>query len=78
MNKFLIAAIKFYKKTISPVFEQVFGKACRFTPTCSEYTIEALERFGAARGFSLGFKRVLKCHPWGGSGWNPVPDSIKN
>ncbi|QQG41905.1 MAG: membrane protein insertion efficiency factor YidD [Candidatus Woesebacteria bacterium] len=72
MKAFLVAILKFYKKAISPTLEQLFGKACRFTPTCSEYTIEALERFGAARGLSLGFKRILKCHPWGGSGYDPV------
>jgi uncharacterized protein len=62
-----------YKKFVSPVLEVLFGKACRFTPSCSQYTIEALEKHGAGRGLSLGIKRFLKCHPWGGSGFDPVP-----
>ena len=73
MKKFLIFVIKLYKKFISPVLETLFGKACRFTPSCSQYTIEALEKYGAGRGLSLGLKRFLKCHPWGGSGFDPVP-----
>jgi putative membrane protein insertion efficiency factor len=76
MNEIVIKLLKFYKKFISPILESLFGKACRFTPTCSEYTIEALEKFGFIKGLSLGLKRVTKCHPWGGSGWDPVP--IKN
>lgn len=52
----------------------VFGGGCRFTPTCSQYTIEALEKFGVVYGLKLGIKRFLKCHPWGGSGFDPVPD----
>jgi uncharacterized protein len=73
MKRFLIFVIKLYKKIISPVFEVMFGKACRFTPTCSQYTIEALEKYGASRGLFLGIKRFSKCHPWGGSGFDPVP-----
>jgi len=73
MNKPLVGLLKLYKKFISPAFESVFGKACRFTPTCSEYTIGALERFGTKRGLVLGIKRLMKCHPWGGSGWDPLP-----
>lgn len=73
MKKFLIFVLGLYKKFVSPVLEALFGKACRFTPSCSQYTIEALEKYGAGRGFSLGIKRFLKCHPWGGSGYDPVP-----
>lgn len=54
----------------------VFGGGCRFTPTCSQYTIEALEKFGTVYGLKLGIKRFLKCHPWGGSGFDPVPDKL--
>jgi putative membrane protein insertion efficiency factor len=77
VNKLIISALKIYKKFISPVLERVFGKACRFTPTCSEYIIVALEKFGTKRGLKLGVKRVLKCHPWGGSGYDPVPNINK-
>ena len=65
VKKLVVGVLKFYKKFISPVLESVFGKACRFTPTCSEYTIVALERFGVSKGLVMGIKRLAKCHPWG-------------
>lgn len=77
MKNFLIKAIRAYKKFISPYLEVVFGKACRFTPTCSEYTIEALEKFGVVKGMELGLKRFSRCHPWGDFGYDPVSESIK-
>lgn len=52
--------------------------ACRFDPTCSAYALEALERHGAARGTWLTLRRILRCHPWGGVGWDPVPDGKAN
>jgi hypothetical protein len=76
MKNFLIGTIKTYKKFLSPHLETVFGKACRFTPTCSEYTIEALEKFETAKGLGMGIKRFSKCHPWGGFGYDPVTKSI--
>jgi putative membrane protein insertion efficiency factor len=72
MKDLVIGILRFYKRNISPVFENLFGKACRFTPSCSQYTIEALEKFGLTKGLRLGFKRFLRCHPWGGAGWDPV------
>lgn len=72
MKEILIFLINLYKKLISPVLEGLFGKACRFTPTCSQYTIEALEKYGAKKGLILGTKRFLKCHPWGDFGYDPV------
>ena len=78
MKKITLGFLVFYKKVVSPVFEGLFGKACRFTPTCSEYTISALEKFGFKKGLALGFKRVFSCHPWGGSGWDPVPEINNN
>ena len=72
MSKLIIGFLKFYKKFASPVNEVLFGKACRFTPTCSEYAIEALEKFGTIKGLKLSIKRVSRCHPWGGSGYDPV------
>lgn len=63
-----------YKKTASPILEFLFGKACRFTPTCSSYTIEALEKYGVFKGLKLGLIRFSRCNPWGGSGFDPVPN----
>ena len=73
MKKILIYLIKGYKITLSPILMNVFGGGCRFTPSCSDYTIEALEKFGTLRGLLLGSKRFLKCHPFSSSGYDPVP-----
>jgi uncharacterized protein len=73
MSKLLILVIKIYKKVVSPLLTALIGNACRFTPRCSSYTIEALERYGFLKGLSLSFARILKCHPWGGAGYDPVP-----
>ncbi|MBV9962591.1 MAG: membrane protein insertion efficiency factor YidD [Parafilimonas sp.] len=64
-----ILLIKIYQLIISPLF----GPKCRFTPTCSHYAIEAFKKHGVFKGFWLSLKRILKCHPWGGSGYDPVP-----
>lgn len=72
MKEILIGLIKSYQAAISPVFELLFGKACRFTPTCSQYTIDALEKYGVLKGLKMGLKRFSKCHPFGGSGYDPV------
>ena len=76
MKTIFISLLMFYKNFLSPTFETLFGKACRFTPTCSEYTIEALGKFGATKGLTLGFKRFVKCHPFGESGFDPVPNNL--
>ena len=65
----LILPIKFYQKCISPFTPPM----CRFTPTCSNYAIEAIRKHGPFKGFWLALKRILRCHPWGGSGYDPVP-----
>lgn len=65
----LTAPIRFYRRFISPYTPP----ACRFTPTCSQYALEALQKHGPLRGFWLAVKRILRCHPWGGSGYDPVP-----
>ena len=65
----MIAAIRFYQGAISPHTPP----SCRFTPTCSQYAIEAISRHGALKGGWLALKRIARCHPWGGSGYDPVP-----
>lgn len=65
----LLLPIYFYRAAISPMLPPT----CRFTPTCSEYAIEALKKHGPLRGLWLTLRRLLRCHPWGGSGYDPVP-----
>lgn len=67
--KVLQAPIWFYRGAISPMFPA----SCRFTPTCSAYALEALRVHGPLRGLWLSFRRLMRCHPWGGSGYDPVP-----
>lgn len=69
MKKICIMMIRFYQKFISPLTPP----ACRYTPTCSQYTLEAIQKYGALKGCWLGMKRIARCHPWGGSGYDPVP-----
>ncbi len=66
---FLVFLIRVYQVTLSPFI----GKSCRYTPTCSNYGIEAIRKYGAFKGGWLTLKRVLSCNPWGGSGYDPVP-----
>ena len=65
----LVAPIRFYRAFISPLTPP----SCRFTPTCSQYAIEALRKHGPFRGLALAVWRILRCNPWGGSGYHPVP-----
>lgn len=65
----LTLPILFYKVCISPLTPP----SCRFTPTCSTYALEAIRKHGPLRGTLLAVKRILRCHPWGGSGYDPVP-----
>lgn len=69
MKQLLIYFVKFYQYAISPHFPA----ACRYTPTCSAYAVEALKKYGAIKGSWLALKRIARCHPWGGSGYDPVP-----
>jgi putative membrane protein insertion efficiency factor len=64
-----VALVKFYQLAISPLLPH----SCRYTPTCSQYTIEALKKHGLFKGGWLAARRIARCHPWGGSGYDPVP-----
>lgn len=68
--KGMILVVRGYQWTLG----WVIGGRCRFVPTCSAYAIGALREHGAIRGGWLALRRVLRCHPWGGSGWDPVPE----
>ena len=65
----LILLVKIYQSIISPLFPPT----CRYTPTCSEYAIQSLKKHGLIKGVYLSIKRVVNCHPWGGSGYDPIP-----
>ena len=65
----LILLIRVYQYTLSPYI----GRSCRYTPTCSVYSIEAIKKYGAIKGGWLAAKRIGSCNPWGGSGYDPVP-----
>lgn len=68
-EKVLIAPIRFYQHAISPLLPS----SCRYTPTCSHYSIEAIKKHGPLKGSLLAVKRIGRCHPWGGHGYDPVP-----
>jgi len=70
MHQVVTAIITFYQRFISPLLPP----RCRYYPTCSQYTLEAVTRFGTLRGLWLGFKRVARCHPLASTGYDPVPD----
>ena len=71
MRQILIALIKLYRYAISPYL----APSCRFSPTCSSYAIEAVQRFGIFRGSWLAMRRISRCHPWHEAGYDPVPDN---
>ena len=76
MNIFTLLLIKFikiYKYLVSPMI----GPSCRYLPTCSDYSIEALKTYGFVKGLLLSLKRIISCHPWGNSGFDPVKKEIK-
>jgi len=70
LSALLIGLIRVYQWTLSPLL----GPRCRYTPTCSAYAAAALRRFGPWRGGWLAARRILRCHPWGATGYDPVPE----
>ncbi len=69
LSRPFIALVRFYQRFISPLTPPT----CRYSPTCSQYTVEALQKHGLLRGGWLALKRIVSCNPWGGSGYDPVP-----
>lgn len=69
MRKFVIIPIRLYQLFISPLL----GSNCRFSPTCSEYTLGAVKEFGVIKGLKISVKRIGKCHPWNEGGFDPLP-----
>lgn len=70
MKRAVLILIRGYQLVVSPLLPP----ACRFYPTCSEYALEAVQKWGIWRGLAMGAKRVARCHPWGGQGMDPVPE----
>ncbi|MCY4412936.1 MAG: membrane protein insertion efficiency factor YidD [Caldilineaceae bacterium] len=69
MRALLLLLIRAYQRVLSPLM----GSNCRFHPSCSQYTFEAVERYGAAKGGWMGLRRICRCHPWNPGGFDPVP-----
>ena len=74
LKTFFISLIKFYKIFLSPFL----GANCRYVPTCSDYAIQAIEQKGIIKGIYISFKRVLRCHPFGSSGYDPVSNKRRD
>lgn len=77
MKKIVLGLILFYQKSevfYKPLFKTVFmtDAVCRFSPTCSIYTYQSIQKYGVIKGSFLGFKRIIRCHPWGRGGYDPV------
>ncbi|MBA2611254.1 MAG: membrane protein insertion efficiency factor YidD [Bacteroidetes bacterium] len=68
-KKIAIAFVKFYQYCLRPILPN----SCRYTPSCSQYAIDSITKYGALKGSWMGLKRILRCNPWGGHGYDPVP-----
>ena len=73
LKKILIFPFVFLVKTYQNIISPLFPPTCRYTPTCSEYSIQSLKKYGLIKGVYLSIKRIVNCHPLGGSGYDPIP-----
>ena len=73
LKKILISPFVFLIKIYQNIISPLFPPTCRYTPTCSEYSIQSLKKYGLIKGVYLSIKRIVNCHPWGGSGYDPIP-----
>lgn len=78
LKKILIFPFVFLVRIYQTLISPITPATCRYQPTCSHYTVEALKKHGLLRGGKLALKRIFSCHPWGGSGYDPVPDKDDN
>ena len=73
LSKFIVLIIRLYQRCFSPALGFFTANRCRYVPSCSDYGIQAIEKFGFFKGVWLSLKRIIRCNPWGGSGHDPVP-----
>ena len=73
VKKIIISPFVFLVKIYQNIISPLFPPTCRYTPTCSEYAIQSLKKYGLVKGVYLSIKRIVNCHPWGGSGYDPIP-----
>ncbi|MBT8267314.1 MAG: membrane protein insertion efficiency factor YidD [Bacteroidia bacterium] len=78
LKKILIAPFIFLVRVYQTLISPLLPSTCRYQPTCSHYTVEALQKHGLFYGSKLALKRIFSCHPWGGSGFDPVPEKDDN
>ncbi|NNK87375.1 MAG: membrane protein insertion efficiency factor YidD [Flavobacteriaceae bacterium] len=78
LKKILIAPLVLLVRAYQLLLSPLLPSTCRYQPTCSHYTVEALKKHGLWYGGKLAIKRIFSCHPWGGSGYDPVPEKIEN
>lgn len=81
MKRLILSSIRWYQRYLSPdtgILKTLWlvDSACRFSPTCSEYTYQAIDRYGILRGSIMGLTRILRCHPWSKGGLDPVPHTL--
>ena len=80
IERFALILLHGYRRLVSPLLVSLFGPSCgcRHQPTCSCYAEQAIKRFGLWRGLTLAMQRILRCHPWSSSGYDPVPDTLNS